>query len=50
MRIAKLMLAAVATFAVGCATFGRATFKAPIVPFQDARIPGLGITGGSLVP
>ena len=34
--------------AAGCATLGRATFKEPIVHFQDARVTGLGITGGSL--
>lgn len=34
--------------AVGCATLGRATFKEPIVNFQEARITGLGVTGGSL--
>jgi LEA14-like dessication related protein len=39
-------LAAIAT--AGCATLGRATFKEPIVHFQDARITGLGTTGGSL--
>lgn len=34
--------------AVGCATLGRGSFKEPIVHFQDARITGLGVTGGSL--
>jgi len=34
--------------AAGCATLGRATFKEPIVHFQDARITGLGLNGGSL--
>jgi LEA14-like dessication related protein len=34
--------------AAGCATFGRATFKEPIVHFQDAKITGIGTTGGSL--
>lgn len=41
-------LAAVALLGAGCATLGRATFKEPIVHFQDARITGLGISGGSL--
>lgn len=31
-----------------CATLGRATFKEPIVNFQEARITGLGVTGGAL--
>jgi LEA14-like dessication related protein len=49
MRNRKFMLVALAlTGAAGCATLGRATFKEPIVHFQDARITGLGITGGSL--
>lgn len=49
MRNRKLMGVALATLAAaGCATFGRATFKEPIVHFQDARVTGLGITGGSL--
>ena len=48
MRNAKTMLVAVALVAGGCATLGRAAFKEPIVNFQDARITGLGITGGSL--
>jgi len=49
MRTPKFILAAIAVAGVaGCATLGRATFKEPIVHFQDARITGLGITGGSL--
>ena len=50
MRNPKFIVAA--TFAVlgaaGCATLGRATFKEPIVHFQDAQITSLGTTGGSL--
>ena len=43
------MVAAVATASVaGCATFGRGGFKEPIVHFQDARITGIGVTGGSM--
>ena len=41
-------VSALALLSVGCATLGRATFKEPIVHFQDARITGLGVTGGSL--
>ena len=48
MRNGKVMVAALAMFAAGCATLGRATFKEPIVHFQDARITGLGLNGGSL--
>ena len=49
MRNRKFMLVAlVMVGAAGCATLGRATFKEPIVHFQDAKITGLGITGGSL--
>ena len=49
MRNRKFMLVALAMVgAAGCATLGRATFKEPIVHFQDAKITGLGITGGSL--
>jgi LEA14-like dessication related protein len=31
-----------------CATLGKAAFKEPVVHFHDARVTGLGITGGSL--
>jgi LEA14-like dessication related protein len=31
-----------------CATLGRSTFKEPIVNFKDAKITGLGISGGSV--
>ncbi len=49
MRNAKLIFAAVMGVAVaGCATLGRATFKEPIVHFQDARVTGLGLNGGSV--
>ena len=49
MRNPKFVVAAVALLGgAACATLGRATFKEPIVHFQDARITGLGITGGSL--
>lgn len=32
----------------GCASLGRASFKDPLVTFKDARITGLGVSGGSL--
>lgn len=49
MRKPKLSGLALAMLGLaGCATLGRATFKEPIVHFQDARVTGLGINGGSL--
>ena len=50
MRTAKFLLVATLAGAAvaGCATLGRGTFKEPIVHFQDARITGFGITGGSV--
>ena len=49
MRTSKVIFALmVGAGAAGCATFGRATFKEPIVHFQDARITGIGVTGGSM--
>jgi LEA14-like dessication related protein len=49
MRTSKVILAlAVGVGVAGCATLGRATFKEPIVHFQDAKITGIGTTGGSL--
>jgi LEA14-like dessication related protein len=49
MRTPKFMMVALATMGVaGCALLGKGSFKEPIVTFQDAKITGLGITGGSL--
>lgn len=49
MRTPKFLLVALAvTGLAGCALLGRGSFKEPIVTFQDAKITGLGITGGSL--
>ena len=31
----------------GCASLGRGSFKEPIVNFQNAKITGLGVTGGA---
>src|SRR4051812_4894517 len=48
----KLLLAA--TFAVaatglsGCKTFGASAFAPPKVSFQEMRLNGLGLTGGSI--
>lgn len=49
MRTAKFLLAFMTvTGLAACATLGKAAFKEPIVHFHDARVTGLGITGGSL--
>ena len=50
MRYTKSLLVAalVGVGAAGCATLGRGSFKEPIVHFQDARVTGLGITGGAV--
>lgn len=49
MRTVKLVvMAAVAWGVAGCAMLGRGTFQEPIVHFQNARITGLGLTGGSV--
>src|SRR5262245_49195390 len=44
----SLLVALTLITAAGCATLGKATFKEPVVHFQDARITGLGLNGGSL--
>src|SRR5689334_9356420 len=49
MRTPKFMMVALATLGVaGCALLGKGSFKEPIVTFQDAKITGLGLAGGSL--
>ena len=49
MRTPKFMLVTLAlTGLAGCAMLGKGSFKEPVVHFQDARITGLGISGGSL--
>ena len=52
MRITKVMTAALVLPTIlgvaACATLGKATFKEPIVHFQEARLTSLGITGGSV--
>jgi len=48
-RNAKLVFAGLmGVAAAGCATLGMAKFKEPVVHFQDAKITGLGVTGGSV--
>ena len=41
-------LAVTAGTATGCASLGRQAFAAPKVTFQEMRLNGLGLTGGSL--
>jgi LEA14-like dessication related protein len=49
MRTPKFMLVALTLAGVaGCAMLGKGSFKEPVVNFHDARITGLGISGGSL--
>lgn len=49
MRTTKFLLAFMTvTGLAACATLGKAAFKEPVVHFHDARVTGLGITGGSL--
>lgn len=49
MRNPRFLLVALTLItAAGCATLGKATFKEPVVHFQDARITGLGLTGGQV--
>lgn len=45
----RIAVAALAALALGgCATLGLGGFKEPIVHFNDAKIRGLGLTGGSM--
>jgi LEA14-like dessication related protein len=48
MRKWSLGLLVAAGVAAGCASLGRQSFKDPIVTFKDARVTGLGVTGGSI--
>lgn len=42
------VLAGLACLTMACATVGRAVFREPVVEYRDARLRGLGLTGGSL--
>jgi LEA14-like dessication related protein len=42
------VVAVLAMVAGGCSAFGRGGFKEPVVTFKEARVTGLGISGGSL--
>lgn len=45
----RFAVAALAAFvAAGCASLGAGGFKEPIVHFNDAKIKGLGLTGGAM--
>ena len=45
----RLALAAIAAFTLGgCASLGLGGFKEPLVHFNDAKIRGLGLSGGSV--
>ena len=45
----RLALAAMAAFTLGgCASLGLGGFKEPLVHFNDAKIRGLGLSGGSV--
>lgn len=44
----KIFLAAVVAVAAGCASLGLGSFKEPLVHFNDAKIRGLGLNGGSV--
>ena len=46
--IRAVLLIGATVVAAGCASLGRATFKEPVVNFRDARVTGLGMTGGSV--
>jgi LEA14-like dessication related protein len=46
--IRTALLIGAAVVAAGCASLGRATFQEPVVNFRDARVTGLGMTGGSV--
>ena len=49
MRNPKFLFTAIAMSGLaGCAMLGKGSFQEPVVHFQDARVTGLGINGGSL--
>ena len=47
-RMSSLAAASAVVVVAGCASLGRASFQEPVVTFRDARITGLGVTGGSV--
>src|SRR5687768_18428244 len=46
--IRKFGLAAFAVAAIGCASLGVGGFREPVVHFNDAKIRGLGLSGGAI--
>ncbi|HEX4934177.1 MAG TPA: LEA type 2 family protein [Gemmatimonadaceae bacterium] len=46
--VAVAAVAATLAATTACASLGRASFKEPVVTFKDARITGLGVSGGSI--
>jgi len=49
MRIIKsVTLGTLLVALAACATLGRQAFREPVVTFKDAKVTGLGLTGGSL--
>ena len=47
-RIVALSSIGLACLTFACATLGRGNFKEPIVTLKDARITGVGLSGGAL--
>lgn len=47
-RMTGVLSAAAVVLSAACASLGRASFEDPVVTFKDARITGLGVSGGSL--
>jgi LEA14-like dessication related protein len=48
MRLKAAMVAAVVLAGSACAGIGRGGFREPVVTFQNVRVGGLGLTGGTL--
>ena len=48
LHVTRSMAAALLLVASACASLGRGSFEDPVVTFKDARITGLGVSGGSL--
>jgi LEA14-like dessication related protein len=46
--VARLAIVVAVVVGGACASLGRATFKEPIVVLRDARLTGLGVSGGSV--
>lgn len=46
--VARLAIGVAVVVGGACASLGRATFKEPIVVLRDARLTGLGVSGGSV--